>query len=332
MGSIRMGMTKLIAPNLKFLPHRLVHGVKQFHLVAEPVEQTLVSGVIVRAWGYNGSTPGPVMVVRPGERVQVVFVNRLPTATSIHWHGLIVPNEVDGVPEIGAGPVIRPGETYVYEFVVRQAGTFMYHAHTMDAKQEMMGLAGMIVSLPRVLSTHREYVILLQEWAVQTDSGMDMAGMQMGGHTLSMTQATGDASMSEHTTYGEPGTKGRRFDINPMSMDFNYFTLNGKAYPDTASLRVRRGERVRIRMGNISMDSHPMHLHGHEFQVVAADGSDLMFPWSKNTINVAPGETWDIEFDANNPGVWAFHCHKPHHTTNAHQPGMGGMFTTVTYV
>ncbi|WP_342741641.1 multicopper oxidase domain-containing protein [Alicyclobacillus macrosporangiidus] len=126
MGSIRMGMTKLIAPNLTFLPHRLVYGVKQFHLVAEPVEQTLVGGVTIRAWGYNGSTPGPVMVVHPGERVQVVFVNRLPTATSIHWHGLIVPNDVDGVPEIGAGPVIRSGETYVYDFVVRQAGTFMY--------------------------------------------------------------------------------------------------------------------------------------------------------------------------------------------------------------
>ncbi|SFV05984.1 Multicopper oxidase [Alicyclobacillus macrosporangiidus] len=211
-------------------------------------------------------------------------------------------------------------------------GHLCIHAHTMDSKQEMMGLAGMIVSLARQPMTHREYVILLQEWAVQTDGGMDMAGMQMGGQTLPMTQTTGAPSMSEHPTHGEPGTQGRRFDINPMSMDFNYFTLNGKAYPDTAPLRVRRGERVRIRLGNISMDSHPMHLHGHEFQVVAADGSDLMFPWSKNTINVAPGETWDIEFDANNPGVWAFHCHKPHHTTNAHQPGMGGMFTTVTYV
>ncbi|WP_303801188.1 multicopper oxidase domain-containing protein [Alicyclobacillus macrosporangiidus] len=117
------------------------------------------------------------MVVHPGERVQVVFVNRLPEATSIHWHGLIVPNDVDGVPEIGAGPVIRSGETYVYDFVPRQAGTFMYHAHTMDAKQEMMGLAGMIVSLARQPMTHREYVILLQVWAVQTEGGMDMADM-----------------------------------------------------------------------------------------------------------------------------------------------------------
>ncbi|ACV58146.1 multicopper oxidase family protein [Alicyclobacillus acidocaldarius] len=330
MGSIRVGMTKLIAPNLTFLPHRMMRGVKQFHLVAEPVEQTLVNGVTIRAWGYNGSTPGPVMVVQPGERVQVVFVNRLPTSTSIHWHGLIVPNEVDGVPEIGAGPVVRPGETYVYEFVVRQAGTFMYHAHTMDAKQEMMGLAGMIVSLPRVLSTHREYVMLLQEWAVQTNDGVDMGGMQMGVHTL--TQTVVALSTSDHLSQGESGTQGKRFDINPMSMDFNYFTLNGKAYPDTAPLWVRLGERVRIRLGNISMDSHPMHLHGHEFQVVAADGARLRFPWSKNTINIAPGETWDNEFAANNPGVWAFHCHKPHHTTNAHQPGMGGMFTTVTYV
>lgn len=262
----------------------------------------------------------------------MVFTNRLSEDTSIHWHGLIVPNNVDGVPGIGAGPVIKPGQTYVYDFVVHQAGTFMYHAHAMDAKQEMMGLAGMIVSLPRQQPTDREYVILLQEWSVQTGNGMNMVGMHMGGHSASMNAGTEIMSMSEQTEEPDHEANRRILDINPMSMDFNYFTLNGKAFPDTLPLRVRYGERVRIRLGNISMNSHPMHLHGHEFRVVAGDGSDIATPWFKNTINVAPGETWDIDFDANNPGVWAFHCHKPHHTTNEHQPGMGGMFTTVTYV
>ncbi len=120
--------------------------------------------------------------------------------------------------------------------------------------------------------------------------------------------------------------------INPMSMDFNYFTMNGKVFPDTAPLRVRFGETVRIRLGNLSMDSHPMHLHGHEYRVVSSDGHYLPAPLFKNTLNVAPGETWDIEFQANNPGTWAFHCHKPHHTTNDHKTDMGGMFTVVQYV
>lgn len=296
MASLRIGRTKLSVPDLDFLPYDLHHGVKRFRLVAEEVTQPFTTGVDVRAWGYNGSTPGPVMVVQQGEHIQVEFTNRLPERTSIHWHGLIVPNDVDGVPEIGAGPVVEPGDTGVYEFVIRQAGTFMYHAHVMNAQQEMMGLAGMIVSLPSQPLADREYVLLLQEWAVNNEE------------------------------------EGGIYKIKPMSMDFDYFTINGKVFPDTSPLRVRYGETVRIRLGNLSQNSHPMHLHGHEFSVVAADSNTIVQPLAKNTINVAPGETWDIEFIANNPGTWAFHCHKPHHMANQHQPKLGGMFTTVKYV
>ncbi len=117
-----------------------------------------------------------------------------------------------------------------------------------------------------------------------------------------------------------------------LSMDFDYFTINGKAYPDTQPMRVRYGERIRIRLGNLSMNSHPMHLHGHVFDVVATDGQTLAGPTRKSTINVAPGETWDIEFTASNPGTWAFHCHKPHHTSNHLSHALGGMFTTIQYV
>lgn len=207
----------------------------------------------------------------------------------------------------------------------------MYHSHKMDAKQEMMGLAGMIVSLPSHLTTDREYIILLQEWAVQTGTDMNMGGMKMDTAQSSMKMGSTEVPMVHQMTGDSHGSP-QVFDINPMSMDFNYFTMNGKVFPETEPLRVRYGENVRIRLGNLSMDSHPMHLHGHEYRVVASDGSNIPVPWFKNTINVAPGETWDIEFKANNPGTWAFHCHKPHHTTNEHKTEMGGMFTVVRYV
>ncbi|BCJ88354.1 multicopper oxidase family protein [Effusibacillus dendaii] len=315
----------IVAPNLSFLPFQTYYGIKRFHLIAEEIHQTLTKGVTIRAWGYNGSTPGPVILINEGDRVQIALENRLPEATSIHWHGLVVPESVDGVPDIGAGPVVKSGETYVYDFVVNQAGTYMYHSHAIDAKQEMMGLVGMLVSLPRNRKlSDREYLILLQEWSVKT--GKQMADMQMGGMQMGDTQMR---QMDMKPAVSEPASG--IFDIDPTSMDFNYFTMNGKAYPATAPLPVKYGETVRIRLANLSMDSHPMHLHGHVFQVVESDGMPLSIPYYKNTINVAPGETYDIEFKANNPGTWAFHCHKPHHMTNEHQSDMGGMFTIVRY-
>lgn len=291
-----IGTSKIIAPNLTFLPFKYMSGVKRFHLIAEEVQQPLDSNVTIRAWGYNGSTPGPVILVTEGDRVQIQLENRLPQATSIHWHGLIVPDSVDGVPGIGAGPIVEPGETYVYDFTIHQAGTYMYHSHA-SPEQEMMGMAGMIVSLPRTMSlADREYLILLQEWSVQMGSMRDT------------------------------------YEIDPKSMDFNYFTLNGKSYPATQALNVRLGESIKIRLANLSMHSHPMHLHGHDYRVIEADGVPLPVPFFKNTLNVAPGETWDIEFIANNPGKWAFHCHKPHHMTNMHGTSTGGMFTIINYI
>lgn len=171
----------------------------------------------------------------------------------------------------------------------------------------------MFVILPKWQErVDRDYIFLLQEWSVGKEKMMHGENMQM------------DMSR-EH-----PAMTGKLLDIDPTSMDFNYFTLNGKCYPDTQPIQVRYGERIRIRLGNLSMDSHPMHLHGHVFQVTATDGFPIQGPY-KSTINVAPGETYDIEFVANNPGTWVFHCHKPHHMTNDHQKTMGGMVTLVKY-
>lgn len=294
-----VSIASLQSPNLPFAPSVLKGGTRHFHLIAEPVPQSVTTQTTIATWGYNGSTPGPVLVAYEGESLQITVTNRLPERTSVHWHGLIVPNAMDGVPEIGAGPFIDPGQSFTYSFVLRQSGTYMYHSHVDPAHQEMMGLAGMFIALPSqpVLPVQHDFVLMLQEWQVQ-EPAPSAQGVQV---------------------------------IDPLGMDFNYFTINGKSYPDADPLYVSRGDRVRIRLGNISMQSHPMHLHGHYFAVTAADGHPLPAPWYKNTINVAPGETWDIEFLADNPGNWAFHCHKPHHTANGRDHGLGGMFTFVHY-
>ncbi|WP_027415154.1 multicopper oxidase family protein [Aneurinibacillus terranovensis] len=306
-----MHTPKIFAPNSYFASSEIIEGGRRFYITAEQVNQQLVRDITIHAWGFNGTTPGPVLVVYEGERIQIVLYNKLPESTSIHWHGLIVRNNVDGVPEIGSGVSVGPGEYYVYDFIIQQTGTFMYHAHANDAKQEMMGLAGMLISLPHHESmVDREYVLLLQEWSVQT------------GTTMQDMMSKNNREQASEKIYS----------IDPMSMDFNYFTINGKAFPDTQTMHVRYEERIRFRIGNLSMNSHPMHLHGHVFNVTATDGSPLPVPYHKTTINVAPGETYDIEFLANNPGIWAFHCHKPHHITNEHKTKMGGMFTTVRYV
>lgn len=202
---------------------------------------------------------------------------------------------------------------FTYEFRVQQAGTFMYHSHVHDATQELMGLTGMFISRsPYEEAVHRDYVLLLQEWAVITGESAGM-GMNHG-----MRQRMEQHDMQGMSGHGM-GIKAGIYDIDPMAMDFNFFTINGKAYPDTARLPVRYGERVRLRLGNLSMNSHPMHFHGHDFIVTATDGSPIP-PYTqlkKNTINVATG--------------WVFHCHKPHHTANMHLKEMGGMLTIVQY-
>lgn len=318
----------IITPNINPAKYQLLpNGVKRFHLVAAPVIHELVSGVKIRGWGYNGSIPGPTIIVNQGDYVQVTVENRLPENTSVHWHGLIVSNHMDGVPGPGGSPIIKPGESFTYEFYMHQVGTFMYHSHVHDAKQELMGMAGMfIIRGQQEEPVQKDFVLLLQEWAVKTGE-MDLA---TGGSQQNQPMNAPSDSMNMN---GNNKITSKIYDIDPTAMMFNYFTINGKAYPDTHPLSIRYGEKVRLRLGNISMDSHPMHFHGHDFSVTAVDGNAIPSParLKRNTINVAPGETWNIEFLANNPGNWVFHCHKPHHTTNAHSKEMGGMLTLVRY-
>jgi FtsP/CotA-like multicopper oxidase with cupredoxin domain len=277
----RLPYTPVVTPNGSTLPWRMVNGVKEFHLVAEPVKREFAPGLVLNCWGYNGQTPGPTIEAVEGDRVRFLVTNKLPEPTSVHWHGVLLPNGMDGVSGLNQ-PHIQPGETYAYEFTLRQHGTQLYHPHSDEMVQMAMGMMGFFIIHPRgpeARRADRDFAIFLQEWALA------------------------------------PGTA----TPNPNVMvDFDLFTFNSRVYPGTDPLVVRRGQRVRLRFGNLSMDSHPIHIHGHIFKLTATDGGPIppSAQWPETTVHVPPGTTRDVEFIADAPGDWALHCHKNHHTMN----------------
>lgn len=296
----------VVTPDLPNLPFVIKKGVKYFELVAEPVQREILPGLFIKAWGYNGTTPGPTILVYPGDYVNIRVYNKLPEPTSIHWHGLDVPNVMDGVPDVEPSPKIEPDSYFDYHFkITNPPGTHMYHTHHNTPRQEMMGLEGGFIILEpgRQRNVQRDYLIMLQEFAVP-DLPMFVV---------------------------KPGI----YDINPYAHggDFNFFTMNGRCFPFTTPLEVDKGERVRIRLSNAMEQAHPIHIHGHQFDVTAVDGNPIPRPsiLRRNTILVATGETWDVEFFTNNPGIWPFHCHIPHHMANNFTDPTGGMFTTIVY-
>ena len=268
------------------LPFRMKNGWKEFHLVAEPVVREIAPGMKARLWGYNGQSPGPTIEVVEGDKVRLFVTNKLPEHTTIHWHGQRLPNGMDGVGGLNQ-PQISPGKTFVYEFEARRPGTFMYHPHADEMTQMAMGMMGMWVTHPKNPKTltgyqdcDRDFCFLLNAYDV------------------------------------EPGSATPK--VNTM-LDFNLWTWNSRAFPGIDPLVCRMNDRVRIRVGNLTMTNHPIHLHGHEFVVTQTDGG-IVPPsarWPEVTTDIAVGQMRAYEFVATEPGDWAFHCHKSHHTMNA---------------
>ena len=265
-------------------PWRMNAGVKEFHLVAEPVVREMAPGFTARLWGYNGQSPGPTIEVVEGDRVRIYVTNRLPEATSMHWHGQRLPNGMDGVTGL-TQPPIPPGKTWVYEFVARRPGTFMYHPHADEMVQMAMGMMGLWITHPKarhpqISEVDRDYAFLLNAYDI------------------------------------DPGSATPKV----MTMlDFNLWSWNSRIFPGIAPLVARQGDRVRIRVGNLTMTNHPMHIHGHEFEVTGTDGGPVprTARWPEVTTDVAVGQMRQIELIADEEGDWAFHCHKAHHTMNA---------------
>jgi FtsP/CotA-like multicopper oxidase with cupredoxin domain len=269
---------RMTTPDLPDLPHEMDGTVKVFHLIAEPVKRKIAPFKTIDAWGYNGSCPGPTLQVQQGERVRIIFENRLPESTSIHWHGLEVPIEQDGVPWISQKP-IAPGEKYTYEFTVHQEGTFFYHSH--GAMQEMMGMIGFFVAHPeRSYKPHadHDFGVILQEWAILPNNTVP----------------------------------------NTAAMEYNWLTFNGVSAPAITPMIARLGSRVRLRIINMGMDHHPIHLHGNQFVLTGTEGGrapeSTWYPM--NTVLVGVAQARVVEFDAKYPGSWMVHCHLPHHMMN----------------
>jgi FtsP/CotA-like multicopper oxidase with cupredoxin domain len=267
------------SPNIPDLPFTMDGGTKVFRLIAEPVKRRIVPWKTLDVWGYNGSCPGPTIQVQQGDRVRIHLENRLPESTTMHWHGLEIPIEQDGVPYISQKP-IAPGETYTYEFTVHQEGTFFYHAHS--AMQEMIGMIGMFIAHPQeshAPQVDHDYGIVLQEWAVLPNSTV-------------------------------PNTAG---------MEYNWLTFNGVAAPLTTPLIARLGSRVRLRFVNLGMDHHPIHLHGNQFVITGTEGGrapeSTWYPG--NTVLVGVAQSRVVEFEAKYSGAWMIHCHLPHHMMNS---------------
>ena len=265
-------------PDLGKLPYKMVDGVKEFNLVAEVVHTHLVPERPMTAWGYNGSVPGPMIEVQEGDRVRIIFDNHLPEPTTPHWHGLEIPINMDGVPGVTQDPIM-PGGRFVYEFTLNQNGTYFYHSHM--PMQEMMGMIGLFIihpKQPHQPTVDRDFAFILQEWALLPNNNVP----------------------------------------NTLAMEFNWLTMNGKTGPATTPMIVKLGERVRIRLVNLGMDHHPIHLHGTQFVVTGSEGGrQPETTWAPgNTVLVGVAQARDVEFVAKYPGDWMLHCHMPHHNMN----------------
>jgi len=254
---------------------KIVGGVKVFEITARKIQWETEPGKTVEAWAYNDQVPGPQIRVREGDRVRMIVRNELPESTAVHFHGVELPNDQDGVPFI-TQPPIKPGATYTYEFTAPNPGSHMYHSHHNSAKQVGLGLLGAFIIEPKakrpIENVDVDYVMILND-----------------------------------------GMHG--------------YTFNGKGFPATEPIVAKLGQKVRIRFMNEGMMIHPMHLHGMHMTVIDKDGWPQPAPWKCDTLNVAPGERWDVIVNCNNPGVWAFHCHILPHAESDH--GMFGMVTAL---
>ena len=281
------------------LTPRVENGVKVFDLELSVIKWYILPDKQVMAYAFNKQVPGPRIRVTEGDRIRMIVKNNLPEPTSVHWHGMILPNQMDGPAEI-TQPPIEPGQTYTYEFTTQRAGTYFYHSHLEPDRQQSLGMYGALIIDPKDSTStpayDMEYTIQLQEWLER--DGYTFPAMLMEG--------------------GLP----------------NFFTINGKAYPSTDTIQMKVGQKILLRfIGSSNNFIHPMHVHGGPFTIVATDGNPVppTAQIEKDTVNVGPGERYDVIWTARNPGKWLVHCHIPHHTTNnnVEEHGGGGLMMLI---
>ncbi|MEH7593769.1 multicopper oxidase domain-containing protein, partial [Bacillus toyonensis] len=322
-------------------PLKVVKG-PEVTLVAKEEKQKLSSGVIVPVWTFNGSSPGPEIRVKKGEKVKVTLKNELPAPVSIHWHGYPVPNNMDGIPGV-TQDAVESGKSFTYEFEANVPGTYWYHSHQDSVNQLDRGLYGALIVEDTNEKYDKDYTLMLDEWITDKEEinkqlkemtkaqkgnkskdnenakknddmkGMDHSGMNMG----SDKKDSGNMAGMDHGNMKMEG--------HDMGM-YNLFTINGKSGDLVEPLKVKKGDKVRLRLVNAGYLSHDIHVHGHDIKVVAIDGQPINDPKAikDKVISIAPGERYDVEFTANNPGKWYVEDHSAN-------KGAKGMKTIIEY-
>ncbi|ABF43992.1 multicopper oxidase, type 3 [Deinococcus phoenicis] len=296
MAAVELSQVRFTAPAAargdQPLAPQVVNGVKVFNFETSVIRWNILPDVQVAAYAVNRQVPGPRLELTQGDRVRINVKNSLPEPTTIHWHGLIVPNGMDGAADVTQKP-IAPGQTFTYEFTVQQAGTYFYHSHKNPDRQQGLGLYGALLVKPkdpaREPKADLDYTVQLQEW------------LQRDGYTFPAMIMEGALP--------------------------NFFTINGKAYPATDTIRMKIGQTVKLRfIGSNNNFVHPMHVHGGPFEVVARDGETLKESarFLADTVNVGPGQRYDVIWKAREKGTWLIHCHIPHHITNDNVEVEGG--------
>jgi multicopper oxidase len=304
---------------------RAGNGVRELYLEAREITWELAPGKAIKAMAYNGQIPGPELRLKEGERVRILLKNALAEPTTIHWHGVDVPNPMDGVPGVTQKPV-QPRETFVYEFEAQPAGTRWYHTHVQEHRQLDLGLAAPLIIepvAPDPFSFDREYTLVLDDWATGTarvvaNTREGTAGRRggMGGMMGGMMGGSMGRMMEGMMGRGDMG--GMMGGGHTIAYDV--MTVNGKAYPVTQPLRVRQGEQVRLRLINASADhTHVIRLAGHRVQVTHTDGNPLVQPVAVDGVPIAPSERYDVQFVAERPGAWFLACAEPGHARAGEQ-------------
>ena len=288
-------ITQTVPPDVaggQILESRMDGDTKVFEMSASVVKWSILPDEDVAAYAYNNQVPGPTIRVTQGDKVRIDFKNQLPESTTIHWHGLILPNEMDGPANVTQAP-IEPGESFTYEYETVQSGTYFYHTHDKSDRQQSLGLYGALIIDPKdsndTITADVEYTMQLQEWLKR--EWLTFPAMPMEGALP------------------------------------NFFTINGKSYPATDAIKMTAGQTLKVRfLGTHTTTTHPMHIHGGPFEVVAIDGETLAETarYKADTVNVAPGQRYDVIWTALRPGKWLVHCHIPHHTTNNNEEVNGG--------
>jgi FtsP/CotA-like multicopper oxidase with cupredoxin domain len=284
----------------------------EFTLVAQERKHRLTERKEITVWTFNGSVPGPEIRIQEGEDVKINLKNELKVPVTIHWHGLPVPNNMDGIPGVTMNAV-QPGDSFTYEFKASVPGTYWYHSHQDGVNQLDKGLYGsFVVEGKNNKKYDKDYTLVLDEWMSDKESmkmeessdsnmvGMDHSNMDMSSESEDMSEMGTSEEKNNESAIGH--------DMDSM---YDTFTINGKSGKDVTPLSVKEGEKVRLRLVNAGFKPHKIHLHGHDFKVTSTDGQEINDPAviQDELVSIAPGERYDIEFTADNPGNWYLKCH-----------------------